>query len=270
MGWRLMFLIGVIPLIVVAIGRKWVHEPDRFLHMQEIKKAKKAGDEKEIKRLLAKYKVAVEEVGKITYSQIFKTPGYVRRQLGAIMTAWFFYASSWAATNVYIAYYVTQCMGWTSGQAATMLLVAGGIGYFFYPLGGYLGEKWGRREVLIVTAAVTPLLCALFYFIHLPVWLGGIIYFWIYQATNGTWSGAGYAYWGESFPTRIRGTVAGLLSGWFSFSVLIGTLIWTVLMTVASPSIVWWIMAVGLSAGELSTLLCKRIKPGMKLEEIAY
>ncbi len=29
-------------------------------------------------------------------------------------------------------------------------------------------------------------------------------YILLYQASNGTWSGVGYAYWAESFPTRIR------------------------------------------------------------------
>jgi hypothetical protein len=41
--------------------------------------------------------------------------------------------------------------------------------------------------------------------------LVAIVYFLIYQVTNGTWSGAGYAYQAESFPTRVRGAAVGLL-----------------------------------------------------------
>src|SRR5262249_55782244 len=33
----------------------------------------------------------------------------------------------------------------------------------------------------------------------------------LYQFTNGTWSGAGYAYQAESFPTRVRGAAVGFL-----------------------------------------------------------
>jgi MFS family permease len=34
----------------------------------------------------------------------------------------------------------------------------------------------------------------------------------ILTITNGAWSGAGYAYWAESFPTRVRGTAIGAMS----------------------------------------------------------
>jgi NAD(P)-dependent dehydrogenase (short-subunit alcohol dehydrogenase family) len=44
-----------------------------------------------------------------------------------------------------------------------------------------------------------------------PAALVATVYFLIYQATNGTWSGAGYAYQAESFPTRVRGTAVGFL-----------------------------------------------------------
>ncbi|MCA1718755.1 MAG: hypothetical protein LC781_18675 [Actinobacteria bacterium] len=39
--------------------------------------------------------------------------------------------------------------------------------------------------------------------------LVAIVYFLIYQVTDGTWSGAGYTYQAESFPTRVRGTAVG-------------------------------------------------------------
>lgn len=59
-------------------------------------------------------------------------------------------------------------------------------------LGGALGERWGRREVLVVTAVLVAPLNLIFLLVQ-PTALVAAVYFLIYQATNGTWSGAGYA-----------------------------------------------------------------------------
>ena len=94
------------------------------------------------------------------------------------------------------------------------------------------------------------------------------MYFFIYQVTNGTWSGAGYAYQAESFPTRVRGTAVGFLGAMFAGGLLIGSALWTILVTIATPIVAWLIIAVGLALGQWMTLLLRRIPPGQELEEI--
>jgi hypothetical protein len=49
------------------------------------------------------------------------------------------------------------------------------------------------------------------------------VYFLIYQATNGTWSCAGYSYQAENFPTRVRGTAAGWLGSMNIGGLVIGS-----------------------------------------------
>jgi predicted MFS family arabinose efflux permease len=67
-----------------------------------------------------------------------------------------------------------------------LLLVPGAAGFLFYVLGGELGERWGCREVLMVTALrVAPL--NLIFLLVPPGVLVAAVYFLIYQATNGTW-----------------------------------------------------------------------------------
>lgn len=266
-GWRTVFLWGIIPIIAVIIGRIWVRESDRFLHLQEIKDAAKLGDQTRVTQLLQKYRVDVEEATKVTLRQLFDTAGDVRRRLGLLSIVWLFYASSWVATNVYITYWLVTYNGWTGTEAARLLLVSSGIGYLFYVLGGALGEIRGRREVLVVTGCLTGPLNLLFMFVHshLAIW---IVYFLIYQATNGTWSGAGYAFWAENFPTRVRGTAVGWLGAMFSLGLIIGTLLWTVLITVTSPTVTWFIIAVVLGFGEWTVLLLPKIRPHQELEAI--
>jgi MFS family permease len=268
LGWRTAFLFGVIPIIAVIIGRLWVKESDRFLHLQEVKHASAAGDQARVNVLLKTYAVDVAEVSKVTVRQLFTTPGFVRRRLGLLTMVWLFYATSWVATNVYITYWLVQYNHWTGAEAGRLLLVCGGFGYLFYVIGGLLGERWGRREVLVWTGLATGPLNLLFMLADQPgsVW---IIYFLIYQVTNGAWSGAGYAYWAESFPTRVRGTAIGWLGAMSALGLILGTLLWTILISMTSPAITWFVIAVVFGFGQWTTRLLPRIKPGQELEAVA-
>lgn len=267
-GWRTVFLLGVIPIVFVVVGRIWVKESERFLHVKKIKQALSKGNQAEVNRLMKIYPVDVKNVDKTTWRQLFSEKGYVRRQISLLSLVWLFYSTSYVATNVYITYWLTTYDGWTATQAANMLLIAGGIGYFFYVIGGFLGEKFGRRSVLIFTGILTAPLNLIFLFVHGHT-VVFFIYFLIYQVTNGTWSGAGYAYWGESFPTRVRGTAIGFLGAVFNGGLLIGTLLWTLLISVTSATNTWIIIAVVLSFGQWITLALPKIKPGTELEDIA-
>lgn len=267
-GWRTVFLFGVVPIVAVILGRFWVKESDRFLHLRQVRQAVLAGDAAEVERLMTQYQVDAAETTKTTLRQIFATPGVVRQRLGLLTMVWLFYATSWVATNVYITYWLTHYRGWTADGAGRLLLVCGGIGFFFYILGGWLGERWGRREVLVWTGIVTGPLNLLFMFVHGTMAVS-LVYFLIFQATNGTWSGAGYAYWAECFPTRVRGTAIGWLGAMFTAGLIIGTLLWTGLISWTSPGVTWAVIAVALGFGQWTALLLPKVEPGQALEAIA-
>ena len=268
-GWRVVFLFGLIPLIAVIVGRFFIRESDRFTHLQEVKRAVHSGNRELVSQLLRQYDVDIEEVQRITVRQLFDTAGAVRRQISLLTIVWLSYASSWVATNVYITYWLVHYKGWSATEAGSLLLVSSGIGYFFYLLGGFVGELFGRRAVLIVTGAVTAPLNLLFLFVSGHGWQLWLLYFFIYQATNGTWSGAGYAYWAESFPTRVRGTAVGWLGAMFALGLIIGTGLWTIFIGTVGPVGTWLIVGVGLALGEYLTIFLRRIPPHQELEAIA-
>jgi MFS family permease len=211
--------------------------------------------------------VAVELEGNASVRELFAKPGPIRRQLFWLSIVWIFYGASFVATNFYIAYWLTKYKSFSDSAASALLLACGGIGFFFYILGGWLGERWGRREVIIVSGVlVAPL--SLAFLVAEQKWLVVVIYFFLFQATNGTWSGAGYAYQGESFPTRIRGTAVGFLSAIQVIGFVIGSILWTILAGFGRPVLTWLVIATGVSLGMWTTLMLRKIPPGQELEVI--
>lgn len=268
LGWHLIYVIGVAPIFMVMVGRKWVRKSERWVNVNEIKKAKKAGDEGRVNELMERYDVNIEEVEQVTVRQLFAHPSWERTQLLKTSIVWLAYSASFVATNVYIVYWLKHYRGFSDGMATVLLLVAAGGGYFFYVLGGFLGDKFGRKPVLVASAFVALALNIVFYFLH-QLWALWFVYFLIYQATNGTWSGVGYAYWAESFPTRVRGTAVGWLGAMFTAGLMIGSGIWTALIG-AGPTLTWWVIAVGLTAVQcVLVFTLPHIKPGQQLEQVA-
>ena len=269
LGWRFVFLLGVLPILAVIAGRFFVRESERFEHVQNVRQAVRQGDQAAIATLLQKQSVALEPEGRVTIRELFSEPGEIRRQLIILSITWIFYGISFVATNFYIAYWLTKYKGFTASATSELLLVCGGIGFFFYILGGWLGERWGRREVIMVTGALVAPLTVLFLLAQ-QRWLVVAIYFLLFQATNGTWSGAGYAYQGESFPTRLRGTAVGFLGAVQVVGFILGSILWTVLSRFANPSLTWLVIATVMSLGMWTAVLLRRIPPGQELEAITH
>jgi MFS family permease len=272
LGWRDVFAFGVIPLLAIVFARRYLRESERWRGMKEVKEAKAEGDLKEMEEKAQEYGIDLEEVDQPTVRQLLSKPGLVRRQLLLLTGVWFFYASAYVATNVYITYWLTHYAGWTGGEAATLLLVAGGIGFFFYVFGGALGEIFGRKEVMTGAGVLVAPLNLVFYFVsfHQRHWNIAVflVWFFIFQATNGVWSGAGQGYWPESFPTRVRGTAVGWLGAMFAGGNLVGAGIWTLMIGSAGPSATWLVVGVGLACGQYLTFALKHIDPNQELEDI--
>jgi MFS family permease len=268
LDWHVVFLFGVIPLLMVIVGRRWVRPSRRFQQVKEIKEAKQAGDGERVRELRERYDVDADEVGEITLKQIFAERGWVRSQLLRCTLVWLLYSAAFVATNTYIVDWLSQYRKFSVGAATALLLVASGVGYAFYVLGGALGERFGRQRVLLASAALAAAFTIAFYFAS-ATWLVWAIYLLVYQVTNGTWSGTGYAYWAESFPTRVRGTAVGWLGAMFTGGLIIGSAVWTALI---GPLGAVTLLIVGGGFAVLqfaATFLLPHIPPAQELEEIA-
>ena len=269
LGWRAVFLFGVLPLVLVAIARSKVRESSRFLHIKALREAVKAGHQEEVARLRAERDVDVEALRKGQFTQLFSKVGGVRRTAVTMSVTWLLYGLSYVATNIYLAYWMVEVKGWTAAKDASLLLVGGAVGVLFYILGGVLGEKFGRKPVLVISAcAIAPLALVILYTNSTSLLL--VMIFLLYQATNGTWSGVGYTYQAEVYPTRVRAIGVSWMSAMLVGGFMLGSLVWALLTATVSLRTTWLIIAVVLGACQaISTFFLPSIRPGTELEEIA-
>lgn len=100
-----------------------------------------------------------------------------------LTVVWLFYSISFVDTNLYITDYLTQEKDFTGSQMGTLLLISGSISFLFYVLGGLLGQRWGRREVLIGTGLLVVPLNLLFLFVDQYA-LDAIVYCLICHVAN--------------------------------------------------------------------------------------
>ncbi|WP_215747828.1 MULTISPECIES: MFS transporter [Gluconobacter] len=246
MGWRFVFLLGVLPILAVMLGRVFIKESERF-------------EEEKIRQSI--------EGTKPTLRELFLMPGDIRRQLVILSIGWISYGASYVATNFYITYWLTEHKNFTSHQASFLMLLSGGAGFFFYVGGGWLGERIGRKTVIVLSATLVAPLSLIFLYAQ-AYWLIVLDYFFLYQITNGVWSAAGYAYQSESFPTRIRGTAVGFLAAMLVLGFVSGSVLWTAVAGQHNPTLTWVVVAVLGSLGMLVTALLRPISPGQELEAI--
>ena len=132
-----------------------------------------------------------------------------------------------------------------------------------------LGEKFGRKPVLVISAcAIAPLALVILYTNSTSLLL--VMIFLLYQATNGTWSGVGYTYQAEVYPTRVRAIGVSWMSAMLVGGFMLGSLVWALLTATVSLRTTWLIIAVVLGACQaISTFFLPSIRPGTELEEIA-
>jgi hypothetical protein len=74
--WHLVFVFGVIPLLIVIVGRRWVRPSRRYQQLRELRAAKQDGDQDKVEQLTQRYDVDVEEIDEVSVRQLFTDPGW--------------------------------------------------------------------------------------------------------------------------------------------------------------------------------------------------
>jgi putative MFS transporter len=197
-GWRTLYAVGVIPLLLLPRFRGGVTETARFHH----ERAKGHADE----GLAAWYGPLI---------RLART--HPMRAFGIAVVGGLFSIGE-VSVFQFSGYFALTHHGWTPAQFSLMFIFGGAVGIIGNVFAGRLGDSIGRRWVGFVMLALFPLFAWIFY--HGPSW--SLPLAWIAFVFCNTASGVIIrALSTELFPTSHRGTAAAWLA-------LVQTLGWAI------------------------------------------
>jgi putative MFS transporter len=142
-GWRTLYFIGMVPLLVLPLMARRLPETDRFTRHSEA-----VGNESDGTYSLAPLIAMASE--------------YPARAIG-IAAAGFLPAVGLVGAFQFTGLFTQTVHGWSPGQYAAMVVFGGAIGIGGNIVAGRLGDVFGRRAVGIVLLGSFPFWVALFY-----------------------------------------------------------------------------------------------------------
>jgi len=192
-GWRSLYAIGILPLLLLPVFRRGIRETGRFTAHQARQQSGGAA--------LAGFAAWWSPL-----RDFFRT--HPARATGMALVASVASVGHVVAIS-FTGYFVLQYHGWTPGQLGLMVVAAGAFGVIGNVVAGRLSDRIGRRTVGFVFLALYPPFAWLFY--HGPGWLLPVLW----TALVFTLMGASViirALSSELFPTAHRGTSTGILA----------------------------------------------------------
>jgi len=208
-GWRVVFFVGVVPAILLAVMRRRMMEPERFTAVRERRRAVAAGrrvaaNDREFMRFVPMQLFAPEHRYNTMVGMLFG--------LGSLLAIWT--SNIWLPTILSL---MIQGSGITG--AAAVPFVSHGVmvwslgGIFGYIVFGFIADVIGRRWTITLYSAGTIVA-------GLTLYLGLSTYYPWYPFVLpvfgffvfGTFSGFAI-YLPELFPTHIRSTGVGFCTG---------------------------------------------------------
>ena len=185
-GWRAMYVVGVVPLLLLPMFRRRVRETRRFELHRSTRSPERIGWWRPLVSLVRDY------------------PG--RTFFISLISACVSGASG-VAYN-FSAFFVQKVHGWAPGQYSLMLFSAGFVGVVGHPFAGRMADRRGRKRIGFLFFASFPLLAVLFYVG--PGWTVPLSWIPLVFVLTGS-STIVRALATELFPTSYRGTASGWL-----------------------------------------------------------
>lgn len=234
-GWRFLYVLGGLPLLLLPFFRRSLRETRRFEeHARTRKEAPFAG-------LVRSWSEPVLDL-------VRTHP----RRAAAVAAASFFGSMSSIAFFQYTSFFVVRAHGWAPGEYSLLVLGGGLIGMLGTLVGGRGSDRFGRRRVGFLGLAAAPLFAFLFY--AGPSGVGLVPAWGLYVLCMASGDVIIRAFAAELFPTSQRGASGGVLIavqalGFAAGLAVVGTLAEDLARlgpAVAGVSAVSWLAAVSL------------------------
>ena len=185
-GWRTLYAIGIVPLLLIPFFRRRVPETERFGRHEEM---------------------SAEKTGGYTLRPLLELVREYPIRVAGIATAGFLPAVGLVGAFQFTGYYTQTVHGWSPGQYAAMVFFGGALGIAGNIVAGRLADRFGRRIVGITLLGSFPFWVALFY--NGPGWAVPIAWIgFLFGSQGGRVILRTLAT--ELFPTAQRATATGL------------------------------------------------------------
>lgn len=257
LGWRALYFIGIIPVVMIFWARRAVPETARFQKLEAA--ARDSGQES----------LAGVDGGKAkrsTYRQLFAPD---LRRTTILLTLWhFFYIFGFAGVvfwlpSIFSHYDLSLSSLYVTSAIAT------GFAALAYLLNGFIGEKIGRREVSAIFLGLSAVIGVVFA-LYGTTWATITVMYALFYCFSAGHIPSAVAYAAEVFPTRVRGTGTNLVAGteWLAFAAagLMGPILFNSIGY--TGTLFFWLTVCELIA-MVAILCCRRVAPNTELEDIA-
>jgi MFS family permease len=198
-GWRALYAIGLVPLLLVPLLRRRIPETRRF-------SARRASGAVDAEGALVAWYRPLLRLARL----------YPGRALG-IAAAGGLRAVGESAVFQFTAYFTLTVHHWSPAQFSLMFIVGGAVGIIGNVVAGRLGDWVGRRAIGFACLALFPLFAWMFY--TGPGWMLPIAWT-LFVFTNTAGDVVVRAFSTELFPTSYRSTAA-------AWSSLVQTIGWS-------------------------------------------
>ncbi len=267
-GWRGVFLVATFPLIVMLLLRFGLRESPYFVKIRHLRQLKAAGDSGAAEDLARRWKLDMTGDRPNTYAGLF-TPA-LRRQSIALGAMFFFKIIADSQLTVLATSVLGQAKGIDLTNALWTIFFGNGVAVLGYLFLGWLGDRIGRRETVIIAQTLAALCTFALLFLASSLTAVVIGYALVLFFAQGA-AAPFFAYVGESFPTRVRGSGAAFINITGPIGGIFGPLVYGLLQQAgASPTVAAASGGVAALAAAACLLAARSIRPGQELTDISH
>ncbi|CAH0177098.1 MFS transporter [Microbacterium foliorum] len=260
-GWRGVFLIATFPAIALLIIRSRLKETPQYLVIERARRLRKEGDEETAKSLLRSFNLDEEQ--RAPLRTIFSKK--YRRNTTLLTLVWISNFFAVVAFTVLGTTLLVEGKGIPFDLSLVIFMVANLGGFVGYQIFGYLGQKFGRRNVTGAGFIIAGLAYVGLLFVAQDT-ISIMAFYAIGQACMAGPFAAFMFYMGEAYDADCRATGTTFLNAMSQPGTIIGGVVMTALLA-SGVGIIMAALLVGVTGCVVSGLLMFACKNATELAD---